>query len=133
MHAGIAPGTPLAPSPPALQSRLVQRPAHPARAWMATELTAKTALGAPVRVTFSRDDIRIQGPNVDLQATPQYLQKDCLLFHYPETEALARKVCEASRCKVELGEIKWACAPAHPTPPPPAALRGAEKISRCGS
>ena len=50
----------------------------------------------------------LQGPNVDLEAFPQSLQKDCLLFHYPETEALARKICAASASRVELGEIKWA-------------------------
>ena len=53
----------------------------------------------------------LQGPNVDLEAFPESLQKDCLLFHYPETEALARKICAASASRVELGEIKWACAP----------------------
>ena len=51
---------------------------------------------------------------MDLEAFPQSLQKDCLLFHYPETEALARKICAASASRVELGEIKWACAPPAP-------------------
>ena len=86
-------------------------PAH--KQFMAPELTTTTPSGKQVHVSYSRDDIRIQGPNVDLEAFPQYLQKDCLLFHYPETETLARKICDASGSKVELGEIKWACVPKH--------------------
>lgn len=35
-----------------------------------------------------------------------YLEKDCVLFHSPETENLAKKIV-ARNTKIELGRIKW--------------------------
>lgn len=60
-----------------------------------------------IRVSVSRDDIRIAAPNVDLGSLPEYLKKDCLLFYHPEQQALARKIAEVSE-NIELSEIKWA-------------------------
>ena len=55
---------------------------------------------------LSGKDIRISGPNVELQALPEYLKKECLLFFYPDTESLAREIAAKSD-NVELGNIKW--------------------------
>ena len=52
-------------------------------------------------------DIRLTSPNVELGALPDYLKKDCLLFYFPETEPLARRIAQASS-KIELGQIRWA-------------------------
>lgn len=60
-----------------------------------------------VKVSVSRDDIRIAAPNVDLGSLPEYLKKDCLLFYHPEQQVLARKIAEVSE-NIELSEIKWA-------------------------
>lgn len=60
-----------------------------------------------VKVSGSRDDIRIAAPNVDLGSLPEYLKKDCLLFYHPEQAALARKIAQVSD-SIELSEIKWA-------------------------
>ena len=60
-----------------------------------------------VKVSYSRDDIRIAAPNVDLQDIPDYMKKDCLLFYYPEAEYLARKIAAVSD-SIQLGEVKWA-------------------------
>ena len=38
---------------------------------------------------------------------PDLLKKDCLLFYYPDTEALARKIADVSAGNVELGEVSW--------------------------
>ena len=55
---------------------------------------------------LSEKDIRLSGPNVELQALPEYLKKECLLFYYPETEPLAKQIA-ASSSNVELGSIQW--------------------------
>ena len=60
-----------------------------------------------VKVSVSREDIRIVAPNVDLGSLPEYLKKDCLLFYHPEQKALAHKIAEVSD-NIELSEIKWA-------------------------
>lgn len=51
-------------------------------------------------------DIRLIAPNVELEALPDYLKRDCLLFYYPDTEDLARQIAAQSD-RVELGNIKW--------------------------
>ena len=56
------------------------------------------------------DDIRITAPNVELESFTDHLPKRCILFHYPETEQLAKSIAAASGSRVELGEIKWGCA-----------------------
>ena len=63
-----------------------------------------------VHVVSSVDDIRITAPNIELETFPHHLPKRCILFHYPETEQLAKSIAAASGSKVELGEIKWGCA-----------------------
>ena len=63
-----------------------------------------------LQVVSSVDDIRITAPNVELESFPDHLPKRCILFHYPETEQLARSIAAASSSRVELGEIKWGCA-----------------------
>lgn len=63
-----------------------------------------------VQVVSSVDDIRITAPNVELESFPDHLPKRCILFHYPETERLARSIAAASTSRVELGEIKWGYA-----------------------
>ena len=63
-----------------------------------------------VKVISSIDDIRITAPNVELESFPDHLPKRCILFHYPETERLARSIAAASSSRVELGEIKWGYA-----------------------
>ena len=60
-----------------------------------------------VKVGSSVDDIRITAPNVELESFPDHLPKRCILFHYPETERLAKSIAAASSSRVELGEIKW--------------------------
>jgi hypothetical protein len=63
----------------------------------------------PVQAVASTEDIRVSAPNVDfktLQSLPEHLRKDCLLFYYPDTEPLARRIAAISD-KVELGEIRW--------------------------
>lgn len=60
-----------------------------------------------VHVVNSVDDIRITAPNVELESFPDHLPKRCILFHYPETERLARSIAAASGSRVELGDIKW--------------------------
>ena len=55
---------------------------------------------------MTEQDIRIAAPNVELQALPEYLKKECLLFYYPETEPLARQIA-AKSSNVELGNIRW--------------------------
>ncbi|KAK9804202.1 hypothetical protein WJX72_001045 [[Myrmecia] bisecta] len=60
-----------------------------------------------ITVSYSKDDIRISAPNIDLQSVPDYLKRDCLLFYYPHCEPLARKIAQVSE-KVELSEVKWA-------------------------
>ena len=62
-----------------------------------------------VRVVNSANDIRITAPNVELESFPDHLPKRCILFHYPETERLAKSIAAASGSRVELGEIKWGC------------------------
>ena len=57
----------------------------------------------------SANDIRITAPNVELESFPDHLPKRCILFHYPETERLAKSIAAASGSRVELGEIKWGC------------------------
>lgn len=74
---------------------------------MAGEAQAPRGLAGKVQMSFSRDDIRISPPNIELDVISGQLKKDCLLFYYPDTEPLARKICEVSS-KVELGEVKWA-------------------------
>lgn len=59
-----------------------------------------------MRVNYSVDDIRITGPNVDLEGLPDYLKKDCILFYCKEAAPLARKVAALSD-KVQLGEVNW--------------------------
>lgn len=54
------------------------------------------------------EDVR-QTANVDVDSIPTYLKKDCILFHAPETEPLARKIAETSGGSVELGRIRWRC------------------------
>ena len=70
-----------------------------------------SSVGVPansrVKVSVYRDDIRIAAPNDDLESLPEYLKKECLLFYYPEQEALAKKVAQASS-SIQLGEVKWA-------------------------
>jgi len=63
-----------------------------------------------VRAVTSVDDIRITAPNVELESFKDHLPKRCILFHYPETEQLAKSIAAASGSRVELGEIKWGCA-----------------------
>lgn len=63
-----------------------------------------------VHVVSSVDDIRITAPNIEMETFPDHLPKRCILFHYPETEQLAKSIAAASGSKVELGEIKWGCA-----------------------
>ena len=70
-------------------------------------MSANGSSGSRVKVSVSRDDIRIAAPNVDLESLPEYLKKECLLFYYPEQEALAKKVAQASS-SIQLGEVKWA-------------------------
>ena len=70
-------------------------------------MSANGPSGSRVKVSVSRDDIRIAAPNVDLESLPEYLKKECLLFYYPEQEALAKKVAQASS-SIQLGEVKWA-------------------------
>eukprot|EP00887_Chlorella_sp_A99_P001310 scaffold14.g1310.t1 len=55
----------------------------------------------------SASDYRIAPPNVDLSSIPDYLKKDCLLFYYPDCEALARNIVEVSAGSVELADINW--------------------------
>jgi hypothetical protein len=77
----------------------------------ALQQAADQGVGLTARIKFnnaSTEDIRITAPNVSLGAIPDYLTKKCVLFHYPETEALARSVAQASDGRVELGEVKWA-------------------------
>ena len=62
---------------------------------------------AKVKLPHAQEDIRITAPNVTLETIPTYLSKNCILFHYPETERLAHAVANASESRVELGEIKW--------------------------
>lgn len=67
----------------------------------------QTGNGSAVLANRAADtDYRQSGPNVDLQALPEYLKKDCLLFYYPETEALAQQIV-ASTPNVKLGRINW--------------------------
>ncbi|KAK9806464.1 hypothetical protein WJX73_010486 [Symbiochloris irregularis] len=69
--------------------------------------TQHTGNGSAVLASGLADpDYRLSGPNVELQALPEYLKKDCLLFYYPETEALARQIVESTP-NVELGRINW--------------------------
>ncbi len=63
--------------------------------------------GSRIKVSVSKDDIRIAAPNVDLESLPEYLKKECLLFYYPDQEALARKIAQASS-SIQLSEVKWA-------------------------
>ena len=63
--------------------------------------------GSRIQVSVSKDDIRIAAPNVDLESLPEYLKKECLLFYYPDQEALAKKVAAASS-SIQLSEVKWA-------------------------
>lgn len=63
---------------------------------------------ARIRFGSSAEDIRITAPNVSLETLPDYMTKRCVLFHYPETEALAREIAQASDGRVDLGEVKWA-------------------------
>ena len=51
-------------------------------------------------------DIRMAAPNIDLDTFPEYLKHDCLLFFFPECEALAEKIAGLSP-NVTLGRIKW--------------------------
>ena len=77
----------------------------------ALQQAAEQGAGISARIRFgdaSTEDIRITAPNVSLGTIPDYLTKKCVLFHYPETEALARSVAQASDGRVELGEVKWA-------------------------
>lgn len=74
----------------------------------ATMATKENPLKPATRVKYSVEDIRITGPNVDLDSLPDYLKKDCILFYCKETEPLARKVAALSD-KVQLGEISWKC------------------------
>lgn len=70
--------------------------------------TMANPLKPAMRVNYSVDDIRITGPNVDLEGLPDYLKKDCILFYCKEAEPLARKVAALSS-KVQLGEVNWKC------------------------
>lgn len=79
--------------------------------------TMANPLKPAMRVNYSVDDIRITGPNVDLEGLPDYLKKDCILFYCKEAEPLARKVAALSD-KVQLGEVNWKCASAHAMPTP---------------
>ena len=72
----------------------------------ATMATKENPLKPATRVKYSVDDIRITGPNVDLDSLPDYLKKDCILFYCKETEPLARRVAALSD-KVQLGQINW--------------------------
>ena len=62
-----------------------------------------------IQAVSSANDIRITAPNVELESFPDHLPKRCILFHYPETERLAKSIAAASGSRVELGEIKWGC------------------------
>lgn len=76
---------------------------------MAVQEAVQHGAGISARIRLpTSEDIRITAPNVELQSIPVHLTKECLLFYYPETEALARSVAGASEGRVELGEIKWA-------------------------
>ncbi|KAK9902149.1 hypothetical protein WJX75_006001 [Coccomyxa subellipsoidea] len=76
---------------------------------MATQEAVQQGAGISARIRLpTSDDIRITAPNVALESFPLHLTKQCLLFYYPETEALARSVAETSQGRVELGDIKWA-------------------------
>lgn len=52
-------------------------------------------------------DYRIAPPNIEATSVPDYLKKDCILFYYPDTEPLAKRIVEVSNGNVELGEIVW--------------------------
>ena len=56
-------------------------------------------------------DIRIAAPNIDLDEFPGNLKHDCLLYYFPECEALADKIAGLVPDKVTLGKIKWRCEP----------------------
>ena len=57
-------------------------------------------------VQIAGQDIRLAAPNLELQALPEYLKKECLLFYYPDTESLAQQIASLSD-SVELGSIRW--------------------------
>ncbi len=59
------------------------------------------------RLTQAIKDYRIAPPNIEATAVPDYLKKDCILFYYPDTEPLAKRIVEESNGNVELGEIVW--------------------------
>ena len=93
---------------PAAQASSTLRTSHCGRNRMTSAgqpQQVRTANG--VRVSVSRDDIRIAAPNVDLGSLPEYLKKDCLLFYHPEQQALAKKIATVSD-NISLSEIKWA-------------------------
>lgn len=52
------------------------------------------------------EDYRLATPNVGFDSLLDHLKKDCLLFYYPETRALAQRICAISN-KVELAEVRW--------------------------
>ena len=87
----------------------------PPRASMDQRPSMANPLKPAMRVNYSVDDIRITGPNVDLDSMPDYLKKDCILFYCKEAAPLARKVAALSD-KVQLGEVNWKCVPAWQPP-----------------
>lgn len=70
-------------------------------------LTATRATDVPTMVIQAIKDYRIAAPNIEVTAVPEYLKKDCILFYYPDTEPLAKRIVEVSNGSVELGEIVW--------------------------
>lgn len=57
--------------------------------------------------SYNGQDIRIAAPNIDLDEFPGNLKHDCLLYYFPECEALADKIAGLIPDKVTLGKIKW--------------------------
>ena len=49
-------------------------------------------------------DYRIFMGNIEVAPA---LRKDCVLFHCPETKALAEKVANVAQGSILLGEVKW--------------------------
>ena len=56
--------------------------------------------------SYNGQDIRMAAPNIDLDTFPEYLKHDCILFYFPECEALADKIVGLSS-NVTLGKIRW--------------------------
>ncbi len=56
--------------------------------------------------SYNGQDIRMAAPNIDLDTYPEYLKHDCLLYYFPECEALADKIAGISK-NVTLGKIRW--------------------------